>query len=197
MGHYVLSVVAFGNGPSRVDRGPNLAASYFEWTLLENRPDLSDGGLHLRLIDNGPLRFVPPQDFSACTAVPLGHARDDSDSDTRKIIMRLYVNWRHASANQRKRVLVHSEGGKSHLVNFAERVLEHCEVRRASDKAQRVPIAGTSTAPMFSEEVQADLLFRVILLPCMPWIFFPSIRYFSQYSAKTHRRFGMPSAVVG
>ena len=33
MGHYVLSVVAFREGPSCADRGPNLAASFFEWAI--------------------------------------------------------------------------------------------------------------------------------------------------------------------
>ena len=33
MGLYVLSVVAFGKGPLCVDRGPKLAAPYFEWAL--------------------------------------------------------------------------------------------------------------------------------------------------------------------
>ena len=33
MGHYVPSVVAFRQGPSRADRGPNLAASLFGWTI--------------------------------------------------------------------------------------------------------------------------------------------------------------------
>ena len=47
MGHYALSAVAFGTGPSCGDRRPNLAASNFEWALLEKRPDLSAGGLHL------------------------------------------------------------------------------------------------------------------------------------------------------
>ena len=32
MGHYALSVVALGKGPSCVGREPNLAASYFKWT---------------------------------------------------------------------------------------------------------------------------------------------------------------------
>ena len=31
MGDYVLSVVEFGQGPPRLDPGPILAASYFEW----------------------------------------------------------------------------------------------------------------------------------------------------------------------
>ena len=42
MGHYIASVVEFG-------RGPEVAASYFEWSFVEKRPDLSDGGLHLPL----------------------------------------------------------------------------------------------------------------------------------------------------
>ena len=67
MGHCILSVVALG-------RGPYLAASYFEWSLVGKRPDLSDGGLHLPITGGGPLRFVPPKEFPACTAVTLGHA---------------------------------------------------------------------------------------------------------------------------
>ena len=34
-GHHVPTVVAFGEGPSRVDRGPLLAASYSEWAVAE------------------------------------------------------------------------------------------------------------------------------------------------------------------
>ena len=98
VGHYVLSVVEFSKGPPRSDRRPILAASYFEWPFLGRRPDLSGGGLHLPLVENGLLRFVPPKDFSACTAATLGDARDDSISDPKKIIMKLHVNWGHASA---------------------------------------------------------------------------------------------------
>ena len=67
MGHYILSVVALG-------KGPDLAASYFEWSSVAIRPDLSDGGLHLPTTEGGPLRFAPPKEFPACTAVTLGHA---------------------------------------------------------------------------------------------------------------------------
>ena len=66
MGHYILSAVALG-------KWPDLAASYFEWSLVEKRPDLSDGGLHLPITEGGPLRFVTPKEFPACTAVTLGH----------------------------------------------------------------------------------------------------------------------------
>ena len=38
-GQYIVRVVEFG-------RGPHVAASYFEWSFVEKRSDLSDGGLH-------------------------------------------------------------------------------------------------------------------------------------------------------
>ena len=40
MGHYILTVVEFSKGPPCSDRRPNLAASYFEWSFSEKRPDL-------------------------------------------------------------------------------------------------------------------------------------------------------------
>ena len=70
MGHYIVSVVEFG-------RGPEVAASYFVWSFVEERPDLSDGGLHLPLKESGLIRFAPPKKFSACAAVTLGDAQDD------------------------------------------------------------------------------------------------------------------------
>ena len=85
MGHYVVSVVEFG-------RGPNLAASRFEWAVAEKRPDLSDGGLHVPLVGSGLNRFDPLREFSACAAATLGDARDDSISGPKKIIKKLHVN---------------------------------------------------------------------------------------------------------
>ena len=85
MGHYVLSAVEFGQGPPRFDRGPNLAASHFVWSFLQRRPDLSDGGLHLPLTEGGLLRFVPPEEFSACTAAT--SARDGSISGPKEIVI--------------------------------------------------------------------------------------------------------------
>ena len=136
-GHYTLSVVELGKGPPCLDRRPNLAASYFEWSLLGKRPDLSDGGLHLPFLEGGPLRSVPPKDFSACTAVTLGDARDINISDPRRIIMELHVNWWRASATQLKRVLVDSDGGHSHLAHHVDEVLETREARRAFDAERR------------------------------------------------------------
>ena len=159
MGHYVLSVVEFSKGPPRSDRRPILAASCFEWPFLGKRPDLSGGGLHLPLVVNGLLRFVPPKDFSACTAATLGDAWGDSTSDPEKIITKLHVNGGHASATQLIRVSVGSEGGNSHSANFADEVSENCDVCRALDKAPHVPNAGTSAVPMFNEKAQVDLPF--------------------------------------
>ena len=109
------------------------------------------------LVDSGLLRFVLPNDFSACTAATLGDAREDSTSDPKKIIMKLHVNWGHASATQLKRVLVDSEGGDSHLANYVDEASENCDVCRAFDKAPHVPIAGAPAVPMFREKARVDL----------------------------------------
>ena len=111
------------------------------------------------LVESGLIRFVPPRDFSACTAVTSGDARGDSISGPKKIIMKLHVNWGHASATQLKRVLVDSDGGTSHLANYVDDVLGNCDVCTAFDKAPHVPIAGTSAVLMFNEKAQVDLLF--------------------------------------
>ena len=126
---------------------------------MGKRPDLSDGGLQLPFTESGLIRFAPPREFSACTAVTLGDAQDDNISDPKKIIMKLHANWGHASATQLKRVLVDSDGGMSHLVNQVDQVLETCDVCRAFDKAPHIPIAGTTTVSAFNEKVQVDLLF--------------------------------------
>ena len=93
MGHYALCVVAFGKGPSCVDRVPNLAASYLEWALSKKRPDLPNSVLRLPLTGDALLRFVPSKDFSACSAVTLGDARDESPYGPREIILKLHFNW--------------------------------------------------------------------------------------------------------
>ena len=69
---------------------------------MGKRPDLSDGGSHLRLVESGLIRFAPPRELSACTAVTLGDAQDDNISDLKKNIMKLRANWGHASATQLK-----------------------------------------------------------------------------------------------
>ena len=164
MGRCILRVVAFAEGFSRADQGPDLAELYFEWTLLEKRPGTSDGGL---------LRFAPPQDFSACTAVTPAGARDDSESKPRKVIMKLHVNWGHASARRLKKILADSESGNSRLVNFANEVLGHCGTCRAFRKAPHVPIAGTSTESMANEKAQVYFLFLDDIIALLALDVFP------------------------
>ena len=165
MGRYVLSAVEFGKGPPYWARVPVWAASYSEWPISEKRPDLSVGGLRLPLGESGLLRFVPPKEFSTCAAATSGDARGDSISDPKQIIMKSGVNWGHASASQLKRALVDSDGGNSHLVNFAGDVLDQCDVCRASDQAPHIPIADTSVASMFNERCRSTSRFWMILLP--------------------------------
>ena len=115
-------------------------------------------------MDTGLLRAVPPKHFSACTAATLGDARDDSNSDPNKIIVKLQVNWGHASATQSERESVASDGGMSHLVNHVDDVLENCDVCRAFDKAPHLPTAGASAVPTFNGKAQVGLLFWPISL---------------------------------
>ena len=159
MGHYALSVVAFGHGSSRVDLGPQLAASYFAWTPVDKRPDLSNGGSHLPTTEDELFRFEPPRVSAASTGATLGDPRVNSAPDSAIIIMKLHVNWGHASAHRLQRVSADSESGNSNLVNYAGEVLEHCEICRAFDKAPDVTIAATSAVSMFNEKRQVDPFF--------------------------------------
>ena len=45
-----------------------------------------------------------------------------------------------------------------HLVDYVDEVLDHCEAWGAFEKAPHAPIAGTSTVPMLSEQLQAGRL---------------------------------------
>ena len=85
-------------------------------------------------------------------------------SDPKKIIMALHVHWSHASAQQFRRVLVDPDGDNMHLATRADDVSEQREVRRASDRAPQVPIAGTSTVSLSDEKLQADLSFSYDLI---------------------------------
>ena len=77
----------------------------------------------------------------------------------KKIIMKLHARRGHASAQQLKRVLVDSGGGSMHSLTHVDGVSERCEVRHYFGKAPHVPPAGTSTAPMFNEKLQANPAF--------------------------------------
>ena len=60
--------------------------------------------------------FTPPELFSAYRAVTLRDAGNPDRSDPSTIIMKLHINWGHASATQIKRVLVDAEGDTQSLV---------------------------------------------------------------------------------
>ena len=152
---------------------------------------MSDGGLHFPLVDGGLLRFVPPREFPACAAATSGDARDDSISDPKKIIMKLHVNWGHASATQLKRVLVDSDGSMSHFAPHLEAVLGKCDVCRAFDKAPHVPIAGASAVSMFNEKAQVDLLFLGDLVVAH------AMDVFSKYSLLRPEQSKNPQALPG
>ena len=55
--------------------------------------------------------------------------------------MKLHANWGHGAVQQFKSVPVDAVGENMHLGNHVDEVSEHCEVRRAVDKASHVPIA--------------------------------------------------------
>ena len=135
MGHYILSVMDFPLGVRRVDSAPQLSASFLEWEPPRPRPNLDHGGICLPFTDEGLCSFSPPRTFSACKTVTLGDAREGNNSDPRKIIEKLHVNWGHASAQQIKRILVDVEGDNLSLLRDVDEVVNQCEVCRAFDKA--------------------------------------------------------------
>ena len=103
--------------------------------------------------------FEPPLTSAACKAVSLGNAGNCRLRGPKKSVMKLHVNWGHASTQQMKRVLADSEGGNLHLVASANEELAQREVCQAFDRAPHVPAAGTSIVAMLSEKLLADLLF--------------------------------------
>ena len=125
--HYVLSIVAMAEGLPSANKGPPSSDPYFEWAFTMKRPSLPDGGLHLPHSVDGLYRFEPPNTFSACKAVTLVDAMDGRLSDPGAVIMKLQVNWGHASAQQ---------PGNMHLANdmhssdSAGEVSGKCDARR-------------------------------------------------------------------
>ena len=149
------------------------------------------------LSEDGLYRFEPPRVLPACAAVTLGDARDGSASDHRKVITKLHVNRGHASSHQLKRVLVESDGGNSHSANHVDEVLEQCKVCRAFDEAPHVLIAGTATASMFNEKVQAETLFLGDIFASRPMDMYSRNSLLLPVRPTILRRFGAPFVAVG
>ena len=109
--------------------------------------------------------------------LPWGGARESSLTDPKKNGMELHVNWGHASAPQFRRFLVDSEWNNMQLLTRVDEVLAQCEVCQAFEKAPRALVAGTSTAAMINEKLQADSLFRATSSRCVQWMSLPCIPY--------------------
>ena len=73
--------------------------------------------------------------------------------------MKSYVNRGHASAQQLKRELADSDWNNAHLRTCVGEEPAQCEVCQAFEKAPHFPAAGTSTAAMFHQNLNVDLLF--------------------------------------
>ena len=99
------------------------------------------------------------QTFPARYAITLGGARDGCPSAPKKVIMEWHIDWGHAKARHPNRVFVYSDWGNTHLANYVDVALGHCEVRRAFDKAPHVPIAGTSKVSTLNGKLQEQILF--------------------------------------
>ena len=81
-----------------IEEGRHFSVAYFEWAFTNKRPGLPNGGLHLLYLADGLFRCEPPHTFSDSKAVTLGGAVYGRLPDPNKILMKLRVNWGHASA---------------------------------------------------------------------------------------------------
>ena len=84
---------------------------------------------------------------------------DPTLSGPKKIATKLHVNWGDASARQSKRVLADSGGDTIRLFGCVDEVLQQCPVCRTYDKAPHLPIAGTSPASSYDENLRVGPLF--------------------------------------
>ena len=126
--------------------------------------------------EDGLGRFDPPRALAARRAVGLGAAMDTHLSDPKEIIMKMRADWGHSSARRSKRILVNSGRGSTCLVSFIDAALQQRDVRRASDKAPHLRIAGASSASSLNGRLQANLAFlddaidldARVCTPCTP-----------------------------
>ena len=198
MGHYVLRVVEFDKGPPRWGRGPCLAASYFEWSFSGKRPRVSEGGLHLPLKESGRLRYVPPKEFSACTAVTLGDARGDSIPDPKKFFLRNYVligdvpQQAKLSARWRIRGEAIPTWWTLWTTSWSGAMFAGPLIKRRMFRMRAIRWAQCSM-----QKRRLTFCFWMISLPRMRWICSPKLPSFLPSRPKTRKMYGMPSAGGG
>ena len=120
-GHYILSVVDFRRGPSRITPTcQKVSVSFLH--LVHDYPDLSYGGPRLPYTPDALSRFETPVAFAACESVALRGARDGCPTDPEKIATKLHVNWGHASAQQLRRALMGPQRYNMHLLTSIDDV---------------------------------------------------------------------------
>ena len=83
------------------------------------------------------------------------------------------------------------------LAAYAGGVLEQREIRRASDKAAYIPIAGASTAPAAYEKLHAALLSRATRLRCAQWMCLSRVLFRLRRVPRTLKKCGAPLAARG
>ena len=131
MGHYVLSVDALAGRSSRLGRRPKRAAPYFEWAYVGARAQIyPTAGCICHSLSMGCIDLNLPRLSRPAELVPWEMSETGASRVQKKILMKLHVNWRRASAQEPKRVLADSDGEENHLLNYVDKVLEHCEVPR-------------------------------------------------------------------
>ena len=129
------------------------SASWFHWAPKPRgarlRVLMRHGGLRWAEEPLAPARsvpdvFTPPQLFSACKAAALRDAGNAAESDPKIIIMKLHINWGHASAARIKRVLVDAEGDTQSPIQHVDDAVSLRDTCKAFEKAPHGPISGTS-----------------------------------------------------
>ena len=155
-----------GRGRCWKVRGLAVSLSYFEWSFANRRLKLPNGGLRWLYTEDGLFQFDPPRMSSACEAATLGDESDGCLSGPKKIVMKLQVNWGHASGQQLERVSLDFDGNNMRLLTCADEVLGQCEVCQAFDTALHAPIAGPSTVAMSNEKLLFSTVAMSPRLPC-------------------------------
>ena len=129
--------------------------------------------LHIPYPEDGLRQLDPPRSNSARRTVAPEDAAVPCFPGPEKLFLKLHVDWGPVSAEQLRSVIVERGGRTMGLMNFAYRVLRQREACRAFDTAPHLPIAGTSTASSFHEELQVDFLFVDDAIPLRAIDMFP------------------------
>ena len=109
---------------------------------------MAHGGIFFPDSEDGLNKFVAPKHFEVHNAVAPEDAKDPSATHARNIAGRFRLDCGNASAHQPKQVLADAQGADQRPADCAGEVL-----RQAFDKAPRLPVAGSSSASSFDEQI--------------------------------------------